>query len=150
VITARKAGDYLKYNKINKMPQFDKITFFNQLFWLFVFFSVYYLLLLKVFLPKLSAVLKARSKKLKKGSDGVLTFTKEKQQASVSFNNSVEQMSNVVKNALSTSAVKTNAWVDSSLRVINKNELDKGNRLMETSLYKQSVASFLLANLKVK
>jgi hypothetical protein len=44
------------------MPQFDKITFFNQIFWLFVFFSGYYLLLLKVFLPKLGAVLKARSK----------------------------------------------------------------------------------------
>ena len=62
------------------MPQFDKITFFNQIFWLFVFFSGYYLLLLKVFLPKLGAVLKARSKKLQKGTEGVVGFKQEQEQ----------------------------------------------------------------------
>jgi len=48
------------------MPQFDKITFFNQIFWLFFFFSGFYLLLLKFFLPKLGSVLKARAKKTSK------------------------------------------------------------------------------------
>ena len=59
------------------MPQFDKITFFNQLFWLFIFFSGFYLISLKVFLPKLSSVLKARTKKLQKGSDGLTSFNDE-------------------------------------------------------------------------
>ena len=44
------------------MPQIDKITYFNQLFWLFLSFSFYYCVLLKVFLPKISSVLKARKK----------------------------------------------------------------------------------------
>ena len=48
------------------MPQIDKITYFNQLFWLFLSFSFYYCVLLKVFLPKISSVLKARKKKLMK------------------------------------------------------------------------------------
>lgn len=47
------------------MPQFDKITFFNQVFWLLSFFSAFYLVFLKFFLPKLSSILKARTKKLR-------------------------------------------------------------------------------------
>ena len=49
------------------MPQFDKITFFNQIFWLIFLFSFFYFVLLKKFLPKLSAVLKLRAKKFLKG-----------------------------------------------------------------------------------
>jgi hypothetical protein len=91
------------------MPQFDKITFFNQIFWLFVFFSGYYLLLLKVFLPKLGAVLKARSKKLQKGTEGVVGFKQEQEEVSVVFNNSIEKMSSVVKKTISDStATKVN------------------------------------------
>jgi hypothetical protein len=47
------------------MPQFDKITFFNRVFWLLSFFSVFYLIFLKFFLPKLSSILKVRTKKLR-------------------------------------------------------------------------------------
>ena len=81
----------IKRNNFLIMPQFDKITFFNQIFWLFVFFSGYYLLLLKVFLPKLGAVLKARSKKLQKGTQGVVGFKQEQEDVSVVFNSSIEK-----------------------------------------------------------
>jgi|TARA_B110000261_G_scaffold19268_1_gene19281 hypothetical protein len=60
------------------MPQIDKITYFNQLFWLFLSFSFYYCVLLKVFLPKISSVLKARKKKLAMGSSGSHSFVTEK------------------------------------------------------------------------
>jgi len=60
------------------MPQIDKITYFNQLFWLFLSFSFYYFILLKVFLPKISSVLKARKKKLTKGSSGSTSFVADK------------------------------------------------------------------------
>lgn len=49
------------------MPQFDKITFLNQIIWLFFFFSGTYLLVLKLFLPRLAFVLKLREKKMFKG-----------------------------------------------------------------------------------
>jgi F0F1-type ATP synthase membrane subunit b/b' len=61
------------------MPQFDKITFFTQIFWLFFFFLGFYLIFLQTFLPKLASVLKVRVKKLKKGSDGVYIFAQEKE-----------------------------------------------------------------------
>jgi hypothetical protein len=49
------------------MPQFDKITFLNQIIWLFLFFSGTYFVVLKLFLPRLAFVLKLREKKLLKG-----------------------------------------------------------------------------------
>jgi F-type H+-transporting ATPase subunit b len=125
------------------MPQFDKITFFNQIFWLFVFFSGYYLLLLKVFLPKLGAVLKARSKKLQKGTEGVVGFKQEQEEVSIVFNNSIEKMSSVVKQTISDSTAKTDSWVASSIQDINKENLVEGNSLVENTLYKQLVISYL-------
>jgi F-type H+-transporting ATPase subunit b len=125
------------------MPQFDKITFFNQIFWLFVFFSGYYLLLLKVFLPKLGAVLKARSKKLQKGTEGVVGFKQEQEEVSIVFNNSIEKMSSVVKQTISDSTAKTDSWVASSIQDINKENLVEGNSLVENTLYKQFVISHL-------
>lgn len=125
------------------MPQFDKITFFNQIFWLFVFFSGYYLLLLKVFLPKLGAVLKARSKKLQKGTEGVVGFKQEQEEVSVVFNNSIEKMSSVVKKTISDSTAKTDSWVAASIQEINKENLVEGNSLIESTLYKQLVISHL-------
>jgi len=125
------------------MPQFDKITFFNQIFWLFVFFSGYYLLLLKVFLPKLGAVLKARSKKLQKGTEGVVGFKQEQEEVSIVFNNSIEKMSSVVKQTISDSTAKTDSWVTSSIQDINEENLVEGNSLVENTLYKQLVISYL-------
>jgi F0F1-type ATP synthase membrane subunit b/b' len=125
------------------MPQFDKITFFNQIFWLFVFFSGYYLLLLKVFLPKLGAVLKARSKKLQKGTQGVVGFKQEQEEVSVVFNNSIEKMSGLVKQTIADSTAKTDSWVASSIQQINKENMTGGNSLVENTIYKQFVISHL-------
>jgi hypothetical protein len=48
------------------MPQFDKIIFFNQVFWLtFLFFS-FYILLVHRYLPTTISTLKIRKKKLVK------------------------------------------------------------------------------------
>ena len=48
------------------MPQFDKVTFFNQIFWLLILFLGFYTIVLKYYLPKASFVLKLRSKKIHK------------------------------------------------------------------------------------
>jgi F0F1-type ATP synthase membrane subunit b/b' len=131
------------------MPQFDKITFFNQLFWLFIFFSGFYLISLKVFLPKLSSVLKARTKKLQKGSEGLASFNDELNEVNVSFNSSIEEMSAVVKTSVSDFKEKTDTWVDSAVETINKEDLKSGNASMEKALHKQISVNHLLSNVKV-
>ena len=131
------------------MPQFDKITFFNQIFWLFIFFSGFYLISLKVFLPKLSSVLKARTKKLQKGSEGLTSFNDELKDVNVSFNSSIEEMSAVVKTSVSDFKEKTDTWVDSAVETINKEELKSSNAFMEKALHKQIAVTHLLSNVKV-
>jgi len=125
------------------MPQFDKITFFNQIFWLFVFFSGYYLLLLKVFLPKLGAVLKARSKKLQKGTEGVIEFKQEQEQVFVGFNNSIERMSSVVRKTISDGISEGDKGIASSIQGINTDyqHFPQGNRSIENTLWKQFIIS---------
>jgi hypothetical protein len=46
------------------MPQLDKFSFFTQIFWLFVLFFIFYYILVNIFLPNLSSLLKIRYKKL--------------------------------------------------------------------------------------
>lgn len=47
------------------MPQFDVSSFFNQIFWLAVFFSIFYLLVIKFVLPDIVSSIKTRAKKEK-------------------------------------------------------------------------------------
>lgn len=55
------------------MPQFDFLTFFNQIFWVIMAFSFFYLLSLKTLLPFLASMIKLRNKKLVKFSDNTVS-----------------------------------------------------------------------------
>ena len=46
------------------MPQLDKVSYFTQFFWLTLTISVFYLTLLKFYLPKITRVLKMREHKV--------------------------------------------------------------------------------------
>jgi hypothetical protein len=43
------------------MPQLDSVTFLSQVFWVFLGFSVYYLLLVRTYLPALHRLTRARA-----------------------------------------------------------------------------------------
>nr|YP_009050525.1 ATP synthase F0 subunit 8 [Sargassum fusiforme]AIG23793.1 ATP synthase F0 subunit 8 [Sargassum fusiforme]QJC59499.1 ATP synthase F0 subunit 8 [Sargassum fusiforme] len=47
------------------MPQFDTITFFNQVFWLVLIVFNFYFIILRFMLPSLASSLKARNKNLR-------------------------------------------------------------------------------------
>lgn len=47
------------------MPQFDTITFFNQVFWLITIVFSFYIIVVRYVLPVLAFSLKSRSKNLK-------------------------------------------------------------------------------------
>lgn len=51
------------------MPQLDKVTFFSQFFWLSVFFIIFYIAQCKLFLPRISRILKLRIKKMSLSND---------------------------------------------------------------------------------
>ncbi len=128
------------------MPQFDKITFFNQIFWLFFFFSGFYFVFLKFFLPKLSSILKARAKKLQKGSSGVTFFSKEQDSATTSFNFLIEKMSSIVKLSVQNSSDRMAVWTDSAIKTINHENLNNSNFLLEKIIHKQIATTHLLSS----
>jgi hypothetical protein len=63
------------------MPQFDTITFFNDLFWLLFLFFTFYFLLLKNILPSVSSILKARTKKFAKSNAFLILLQEENTKA---------------------------------------------------------------------
>ncbi len=46
------------------MPQFDTMSFFNQVFWLILIFFNFYVVVLRFMLPILASSLKSRNKNL--------------------------------------------------------------------------------------
>ena len=125
-----------------------KLLFLTKFFGYSFFFSGFYLISLKVFLPKLSSVLKARTKKLQKGSEGLTSFNEELVDVNTSFNSSIEEMSVVVKTSISDFKDKTDLWVDSAVTNLNKEELESSNVALEKALHKQIAVSYLLGNVK--
>jgi len=83
------------------MPQFDKITFFTQIFWLTIIFFGFYFFTLKVFLPKIATVLKTRKKKFLIGSSGLLSLNKEQASTQNSINLLLQEFSEDNKNQIS-------------------------------------------------
>lgn len=130
------------------MPQFDKITFFNQVFWLFVFFSASYIVFLKVFLPKLAQLMKARTKISSKGTTQVDKFITEQHDTSSFFNSSVEKLMISVKEDVISSKSNLSAWVELNKLGLNKEKLNKSNSLLEKAIYKQGVLDYLLSKNK--
>jgi len=105
------------------MPQFDKITFFNQVFWLILFFSSFYFLCLKTILPTLSSVLKVRNKKLQKAT--TTASSSELLVALTTLNSTFEEQLSTTKSFVTNSTEKINFWGNSD------NYFQKSNNLSE-------------------
>jgi len=129
------------------MPQFDKITFFNQIFWLFAFFSGFYFIFLKIFLPKLSSILKARIKKLQKVGSGVISFSKEQDNVTLSYNIFIEKVSFAVKNSVLDSTENSNFFLASGMTILNKESLNLSNIAMESSIHEQITKNYFFSSL---
>jgi len=111
------------------MPQLDTLTFFSQFFWLSFFFLGFYAVLVKYYLPKMSRILKVRSRKIAtpQSNESLSNIQKE--------NYAVRQTRDtLLSNGLSTSLnffqEKTNAtskWLEASVQHTNKNQLQNMN-----------------------
>ena len=105
------------------MPQFDKITFFTQIFWLSIIFFGFYFLMLQVFLPKIASVLKTRKKKLFTGVDGVSNLNKEHFSILIFRNNFIQNFINDSKNELILMGNESISWLIDSVLDINTLDL---------------------------
>jgi hypothetical protein len=112
----------LLFPNLKKMPQFDKITFLNQLFWLAALFTVFFFLCNNFFFPQICGVLKGRYKKLQKKSGFLLPFTKELKNTSVNANFIFDKAIFSIKSSTSRSVEKTSQCITKMLNtIINSN-----------------------------
>jgi len=105
------------------MPQFDKITFFNQIFWLILFFSSFYFSCLKIVLPALSSVIKVRNKKLQKAT--TRSSSSELTEVLTTLNSAFEEQFSITKSYVTNSTEKISFWGNSD------NYLEKSNNSSE-------------------
>lgn len=132
------------------MPQFDKITFFNQIFWLLFFFSGFYLLLLHYFLPKLSSIIKVRQKMLKNFLSGVSIMLNERQDILASVQTDCSSLL-AQKNlgVFLNTTFNFIEWVKLNLFLIFNISLKKGLINTETRLYRQTSIFLFINDLKI-
>lgn len=109
------------------MPQFDKITFLTQIFWLFFLFIVLYLDFLKNFLSEISVILKIRKKKIVVDSNLVETLKAKSISVSTArksfFFNFIENTKNSI---VDVNEISQN-WLNDSIFALNNKRLKQSH-----------------------
>ena len=110
------------------MPQFDKVTFFSQLFWLSITFYGFYMITIQTYLPGLARILKVRKKKvefaLKQGS----SFSDERDSTVASYENVFVNSTNESREMLISFSNESNDWLNETRTGINASNLEKLNQ----------------------
>ena len=126
------------------MPQFDKITFFNQIFWLILIFSSFYFILLKNYLPKIGSVLKARSKKLLKSNTLAGEFKAEELCVLSDSSRIFVGTATLCRTSLLNGVGKSNDWLNSSNSSLSVSDLKGTQEEYFKSFGKISAKKFLI------
>ena len=105
------------------MPQFDKLTFLTQIFWSLLIFFTFYAVVVRIYLPRLSTLLKVRKKKLALGSQGVDAFHDEQNSVNESYDNLLQNACETSRSGISQSLDNSNAWLSSTLSETNEKVL---------------------------
>jgi len=139
------------------MPQLDTLTFFSQFFWLSFFFLGFYAILVKYYLPKMSRILKIRSRKI---ATSPLNDSKENFEilnpSQIENCTVLEQrdvlLSNGINYSLHCFQEKTSAssqWLDATVYNTNKNQLNVMNTKYLSNLADSHIQTiFLFHHLK--
>ena len=110
------------------MPQFDKVTFFSQLFWLSITFYGFYMITIQTYLPGLARILKVLKKKvefaLKQGS----SFSDERDSTVASYENVFVNSANESREMLTSFSNESNDWLNETRTGINASNLEKLNQ----------------------
>ena len=116
------------FKKVIIMPQLDTVTFFSQFFWLSFFFLGFYGILVKYYLPKMSRILKVRTRKVSASQGNFVDLQEE--------NGFVRQnVDSLVMNGMKHSfdffqekTKNTSEWTQNVLELTNKNQFQTINK----------------------
>ena len=96
------------------MPQLDTATYLPQVFWLLVVFFIFYVLVLQFILPKLSTILKIRSKKLNEGENILGEMFSENKELGLIYDNILTKSLKESERLLQISNNEAFSWVETS------------------------------------
>nr|YP_009310483.1 ATP synthase F0 subunit 8 [Pyramimonas parkeae]AOT98948.1 ATP synthase F0 subunit 8 [Pyramimonas parkeae] len=130
------------------MPQLDQFCFFNQYFWLVLHFFVFYILIFKTFLPKISQILKVREIKMEIQSDNRL-FEVEKATLDLQAKNTfficskIKELESLHINLLR----KTSLWTTESIKDFDQQVFKQIHHAYIQGIGKLSLSQNLTLNL---
>jgi hypothetical protein len=95
------------------MPQLDTVTFFNQLFWFTLVFFGFYFFVLGTIIPKLTLVLKTRTKKLQQDMSSSAAMKAEAASVMGSYDKEFITLSGSLVSGVNTSLESRSEWLAS-------------------------------------
>jgi hypothetical protein len=93
------------------MPQLDTVTFFNQLFWFTLVFFGFYFFVLGTIIPKLTLVLKTRTKKLQQDMSSSAALKAEAASIMGSYDKEFIALSGSLVSGVNTSLEARSGWL---------------------------------------
>ena len=117
------------------MPQLDPKYWFSQSFWLIIVFSSIYLLIAKIFIPKIKSNIDTRKDKIRKDLDEAKNFKEEAEKKLSIYNDIISSGKKDVKKILSESRQKLNQDIQIKKKEIQK-EIEKETQNAELEIKK--------------
>jgi hypothetical protein len=127
------------------MPQLDTYMYFSQVFWLFVIFTVFYILVLNNILPNIARALKLRRKQINAGDGSVIGDEHKAVMTTTSgvLETSLKDSTTFLTNVRNSSS----AWLEASLQEANEKTLLELNKSYLKSIGELKGQSLLITDI---
>jgi F-type H+-transporting ATPase subunit b len=116
------------------MPQLEFVTYMSQLFWLFIFFTLYYAITTKYTLPTVSANLKTRKKFLEAYSSDISSSDIEEKEALTAYDNLFTESFASTKKALDNRNKQISLYSEESFKKANNELFANANQTFISSV----------------
>ena len=109
------------------MPQFDKITFLMQIFWLILIFLILYLDILKFFLSEIATILKIRKKKIIFDTTLISDLSQKSYNIKLARKTFFFDFVENIRNSLLAVNETSSHWLNSSMYSLNNSNFKKSH-----------------------
>jgi len=135
--------------KETSMPQLDVTTFFSQFFWLSVFFLGFYVILVRSYLPRISRLLKLRTRKVSSSQTSLPTSENhsDKQISSSNPDHIVVSAIRVSSDEIQACTQSTASWMQDCLSAAQSTQFQEINTAYFSTLSQLSAEQNLNAQI---
>jgi len=110
------------------MPQLDSVTFLPQIFWLTIIFYIFYVVVIRDFLPGLTRIIKIRKKRLEAAQKTSSEFTEETIKTTNDYENLIVTSVDDFKQVLNTTSQEGSEWLTLSTSSVEHKNLSQLNK----------------------